>query len=322
MNAVFKTHESFRDDFTFSNSPQAIRRFPLPFPDDHYMYSVNIEPHLPGSGGSVTEHAFDVDEHYVAECRERAIVLAAEPLRFQALPHMMSAQWDCLELIMESLSKDYPAYFSLSRRGNRWHWINRPLEIEQRFTFGDAATLPRQPLDYVTRQAQGDFVVMDQRDGDLWIEAGMVTTAADWSLDFDMGMTFKEWRPRAEVLAESSPRKARAAAELDHDCQPAPRYFARELSGMGKGPCLGDGAERRRPRAPARRTAGPVAAAAQQRHRLRHPLLPDEHARIGHGAEMGAPRPPGIEESASGPGRLQGIGALSGRAGGMVGAFR
>jgi hypothetical protein len=27
----------------------------------------------------------------------------------------------------------------------------------------------------------------------LWIEAGMVTTQADWSLDFDLGMTFKEW---------------------------------------------------------------------------------------------------------------------------------
>jgi hypothetical protein len=120
-------------------------------------------------------------------------VLATEPLRFQALPHMMSAQWDCLELIMESLSRDYPEHFSLSRRGNQWHWINRPLQIEQHFIFGDAATLPRQPLDYVARQAQGDFVVMDQRDGDLWTEAGMVTTAADWSLDFDMGMTFKEW---------------------------------------------------------------------------------------------------------------------------------
>jgi hypothetical protein len=36
------------------------------------MYSVNIEPHLPGPRGSVTEFAFDVDEHYVAECRERA----------------------------------------------------------------------------------------------------------------------------------------------------------------------------------------------------------------------------------------------------------
>src|SRR5665213_1857564 len=108
MSAVFSIHETFRGDFAYRNSPAAIRRFPLPFPEDNYMYSVNIEPHLPGPPGSVTEFAFDVDEHYVAECRERAIVLAAEPLRYQALPHMMSSQWDCLELIMESLARDYP----------------------------------------------------------------------------------------------------------------------------------------------------------------------------------------------------------------------
>jgi dimethylamine monooxygenase subunit A len=120
-------------------------------------------------------------------------VLAAEPLRYQALPHMLSAQWDCLELIMESLARDYPEHFSLTREGNRWRWINRALEIDDSFMFGDAASLPREPLDYITRQAQGDFVVMDQRDGDLWTEAGMVTTPADWSLDFDIGMTFKEW---------------------------------------------------------------------------------------------------------------------------------
>ena len=193
MSAVFKPHETFRDDFSYRNSPEAIRRFPLPFSEDSYMYSVNIEPHMPGPVGSVTQFPFDVDEHYIAECRERAIVLASEPLRYQALPHMMSSQWDCLELIMESLARDYPTHFSLARDGNRWHWINRPLQIDQQFTFGDAATLPREPLDYITRQAQGDFVVMDQREGDLWAEAGMVTTQADWSLDFDLGMTFKEW---------------------------------------------------------------------------------------------------------------------------------
>jgi hypothetical protein len=193
MSAQFKPHETFRDDFTYRNSPAAIRRFPLPFQEDEYMYSVNIEPHLPGPPGSVTEFAIDIDEHYVAECKERALVLAAEPLRFQALPHMMSAQWDCLELIMESLARDYPAHFSLSKRGADWHWINRPLGVDQRFTFGDAASLPQQPLDYITRQTPGDWVVMDQRDGDLWAEAGMVTTQADWSLDFDVGMTFKEW---------------------------------------------------------------------------------------------------------------------------------
>jgi hypothetical protein len=193
MSAVFKPDETFRGDFTFRNSAAAIRRFPLPFPEDQYMYSVNIEPHAAGPHGSVTEFPIDIDEHYVAECRERALVLAAEPLRFQALPHMVSSQWDCLELIMESLARDYPQHFSLERQGNRWHWVNRPLGIDQHFVFGDAASLPQQPLEYVTRQAPGDWVVMDQRDGDLWTEAGMVTTQADWSLDFDVGMTFKEW---------------------------------------------------------------------------------------------------------------------------------
>ena len=42
MNVAFKPDETFRDDFTFCNSPAAIRRFPLPFPEDRYMYSVNI----------------------------------------------------------------------------------------------------------------------------------------------------------------------------------------------------------------------------------------------------------------------------------------
>jgi hypothetical protein len=193
MNAVFKPDETFRDDFRYANSPAAIRRFPMPFPSDEYMYSVNLEPHVPGPAGSVTEFAIDIDEHYVAECRERALMLEAEPRCCQALPHMLSAEWDLLELIMESLARDYPQHFTLSRDGNRWHWINRPLGLDQTFVFGEVASLPRPPLEYITRQAPGDWVIMDQRDGDLWTEAGMVTSAADWSLDFDLGMTFKEW---------------------------------------------------------------------------------------------------------------------------------
>ena len=193
MSVVFKPGESFREDFSFRNSPAAIRRFPLPFAADEYLYSVNIEAHTPGPRGSHTEFAFDIDEHYVAECRERDLVLSLQPARFQALPHMLSAQWDCLELIMDSLARDYPAHFSLTKTGERWHWINRPLGIDQSFLFGDPATLPHAPLDYVGRQTQGDLVLMDQRDNDLWLEAGMVTTQADWSLEFDLGMTFKEW---------------------------------------------------------------------------------------------------------------------------------
>ena len=189
----FFRDETFFQDFTYKNSPAAVKRFPFPFPEDDYMYSVNMEPHTPGRPGSVFEHYFDVDEHYVAEMRDRARVLADDPLRCQSLPHMTLAGWDLLELIMENFARDYPQWFSLTKEGDRWHWINRPLGIDQKFTFMDESTLPCGPFEYITRQAQGDFTLQDQREDNLWIEAGMVTSQADWSLDFDIGMNFHEW---------------------------------------------------------------------------------------------------------------------------------
>ncbi|WP_312530898.1 DUF3445 domain-containing protein [Paracoccus sp. (in: a-proteobacteria)] len=185
--------ETFRNDFTYRNSKEAIRRFPFPFPEDDYMYSVNIEPHVSGRKGSVFEHAFDVDEHYVAEMADRARVLADDPLRCQSLPHMTLAGWDLLELIMDSKARDYPDLFQLTKNGNRWHWVNKPLGIDDTFTFLDETTLPYGPMEYITRQTQGDFTLQDQREDNLWIEAGMVTSQADWSLDFDIGMSFHEW---------------------------------------------------------------------------------------------------------------------------------
>lgn len=193
MPIAFKPEETFRGDFNYSNSAEAIRRFPFPFSDDQYMYSVNIEPHTAGAPGSCFEFPIDVDEHYIAECRERAICLETTPARYLALPHMMTAQWDALELIMTSLSRAYPEHFRLERQGTRWHWINRPLDIEDEFTFGDASTLPSEPLEYITRQTQGDWTLLDQREGTLWLDAGMVTSPADWSLNFDLGMNFMEW---------------------------------------------------------------------------------------------------------------------------------
>ena len=193
MATRFKPDETFRDDFRYANSDDAIMRFPFPFGEDGYMYGVNIEPHTrPGSTGAFAV-AFDVDEHYVAECAERATVLALEPGRCLVLPHMREAEWDTLELIMESLAADYPDQFTLERSGDTWTWTNRPLGIHQQFRFGDATTLPHPPFEYITRQAQGDFTLQDQRDGTLYIDGGIATVPADWSLAFDVGMTFHEW---------------------------------------------------------------------------------------------------------------------------------
>ncbi len=195
--------ETFRDDYTHFNSPEAIQRFPFPFDRDDYMYSVNIESHTSGPKGTPFDVAFDVDEHYVSEMRDRAITLEQDPKRCQSLPHMELAGWDLLELIMTSKVADYPDLFELHRDGNAWRWVNKPLGIDDSFTFLDASTLPYGPMEYITRQAQGDFAVLDQRDGSLWMDAGMVTCQADWSLDFNIGMNFTEWHapvPKAHEM--------------------------------------------------------------------------------------------------------------------------
>lgn len=198
-----KPAETFRGDFTYRNSPEAIRRFPFPFPEDAYMYSVNIEPHDGGPADTVYAPAFDIDEHYLSEMEERRQVLAEDPTRCTVLPHMMAAQWDTLELLMESLAADYPDSFTLNRDGDRWTWENRLLDVRDTFTFGDPTTLPQEPFEYITRQVQGDFTLHDQRDGTLYMDGGMLTCQADWSLQFDLGMTFHEWHgpvPRAHEM--------------------------------------------------------------------------------------------------------------------------
>ncbi len=193
MPTTLKPVESYRNDFSFRNSPEAIKRFPFPFPEDQYMYSVNIEPASKGSPGSVYEHWFDIDEHYRSEVAERAQVLAQDPDRCLVMPHMQQAAWDTLEMLMTQLSQDYPEWFTLQRDGDQWLWINRALELQQAFTFGDASSLPYEPLEYITRQIQGDFALLDQRENNLWMDAGMVTGPADWSIKFDAGMSFTEW---------------------------------------------------------------------------------------------------------------------------------
>ena len=206
MNALIKPKlkpaESFRGAFSFSNSAHAVARFPFPFPQDAYAYSVNLEPVRSGPPGSVFEHWFDVDEHYLGELEERRLVLEADPGRCRVLAHMDVAQWDAVELIMTRYAQDYPHLFGLQRHGSSWIWTNKATGIEEPFTFGDASTLPYPPLEYIARQAQGDFNLIDQRDGDLFMDGGVITGPADWSLSFDLGMSFREWHRPVPVAHE------------------------------------------------------------------------------------------------------------------------
>jgi hypothetical protein len=107
-----------------------------------------------------------------------------------------------LELIMTSLARDLPRELHAAAR-------RQPLDLDQPAAQHPPAvhlrrrgTLPRQPFEYITRQTQGDFVIMDQRDNNLFADAGMVTSQADWSLSFDLGMSFMEWHAPVPLAHE------------------------------------------------------------------------------------------------------------------------
>ena len=196
-----------------TNSIEAIKRFPFPFATDSYQYSVNIQP-------VINEALFDVDEHYDTEVEQRNNILnKGKAGRYVALPHMKDAQWDALEVIINDLATWYPESFSLTQNGdqsarrkpNRWTWENKKLNIKDTFTFLDESSLPCEPLEYIARQVQEDILLLDQREEDLFLDAGILMFPTRWSLGFDAGMSFEEFHspvPRAHEMEVFKKAKA------------------------------------------------------------------------------------------------------------------
>ena len=160
-------------------------------------------------------------------------------------------------------------------------------------------------MEYITRQCQGDFCLLDQRDDNLWMDAGMVTTQADWSLDFDIGMNFMEWHgpvPLAHELGVFDRalkfllnlQQGRPVRRLNWTMTINPRLDTspENYHKWGTDRDHGHAGERRRQGASARRTAGAVAAAALQRDRVLDPRLSDQDGEAGDGPEMGPPPAP------------------------------
>lgn len=188
------------------SAPDLVETFPFPFAADSYRYSTNVEPagssvHTPA--GRWGERVVDIDSEYENELTERADILAADPSRYAVLPHMRPACWDTMVTLMREMASAYPETMSLERNGQVWRWRNDRLGITQEFVFGDDASLPAEPLAFIASQVQEDIVLLDQRDGDLFGDAGVVTFAADWSFGFDVGMTFLEIHGPVPRLRES-----------------------------------------------------------------------------------------------------------------------
>lgn len=173
----------------------AARRFPFPFRDDTYRYSTNVEParqFVPTDAGGWGDRLIEVDPHYQFELAEREAILDRDPSRIAILDHMEPAAWDTITTLLPVMAAEYPDVMSFTREGRRCHWRNDLLGLEIDFVIGDASTLPCEPLHFIGSQIQEDIALLDQRENALWLDAGVITFAADWSLGFDVGMRFLE----------------------------------------------------------------------------------------------------------------------------------
>lgn len=176
--------------------PARIARFPFPFPREIYRYSANVQaaPTLePTAAGGWGDVIVEVDEHYPAELAERDRILQHDPARSITLPHMTEAAWDAVLYLLTELHAAQPSATRLRIDGDLVHWENDLTGTAISFVVGDASSLPTDPLTWIGTQVQEDVCLLDQRDGALWLDAGLVTFPADWSVAFDIGLSFLEF---------------------------------------------------------------------------------------------------------------------------------
>lgn len=173
-----------------------LRGFPFPFTSDEFRYTTNVEPArtpVRTAAGSWGATIVDLDGEYHRELAERARILAADPSRHAVPGHMRTAAWDAALTLLRELAGSHPEEMRLIRTGSgRWHWENHLLGIETDFEYGDTTALGGEPLGWIAQQVQEDLVLLDERAGQLWVDAGVVTFASAWSFGFDLGMSFQE----------------------------------------------------------------------------------------------------------------------------------
>ncbi|MGM0881044.1 MAG: heme-dependent oxidative N-demethylase family protein [Bacillota bacterium] len=174
-----------------------LERFPFPFQADSYRYSNN-------SRALVPPVCTDLTPEYFEEIGGKRKLLERYPERtFQAFPHTVEAQWEIMAMLMNELAAVHSDYFKLDKQGVQWTFYNRLLDEKSTFVFGDLSTLPYEPLDFIGRHVQEDLIYLQQRDGDLYMDAGQLCFPANWSLAFDLGMTYLQFHSPVPIYSDS-----------------------------------------------------------------------------------------------------------------------
>ncbi|MDQ1179648.1 DUF3445 domain-containing protein [Rhodococcus sp. SORGH_AS_0301] len=188
-----------------------LRAFPFPFDGDTYRYSTNLEPartaHRTAAGGW-GEHVVEPGTDYRDALAERARILARDPRRAVSLPHMAPAGWDALETVLTELHRSMPDETTLDLDDGRVRFSNRLSGTSIDVARGDPSV---DPLLLAAGETPDDLVLLDTRGGELFADAGVVTFASGWSVNFALGASFEDIHgPVPRVRDEGVVARARA----------------------------------------------------------------------------------------------------------------
>ncbi|GAB4045450.1 heme-dependent oxidative N-demethylase family protein [Spirosoma litoris] len=159
-----------------------------------------------------SDRLIEVDEHYSNQVALKRQLLTTLPgYYFQTQPVHETAHWEVLALVLENLVRFNSDSFTLHRDGANWVWQNHILNEETAFTFGDSASLPVDPLDWVGRQIQEDLLLLAGNEARL--VSGQLCFANDWCLDEKLGLPFWQIHTPIVPIVEPMMRAAQMLME-------------------------------------------------------------------------------------------------------------
>ncbi|WP_257349208.1 heme-dependent oxidative N-demethylase family protein [Pseudalkalibacillus decolorationis] len=162
-----------------------IQDFPFPFTQDSYEYTNNSTQLDPPRCVTMTSG-------YQTEIQLKRNLIQEYPERcYRSFHHSIEAQWEILKLIMSELAFYEPDHFSFRKKGKEFQFNNHILEEEVRFTDRDLSSVDDEPLNLAGKHVQEDLILMGDRDGTLFLDAGQLCFPSNWSLAFVFGLDFK-----------------------------------------------------------------------------------------------------------------------------------
>ena len=167
------------------------------------------------------DRLIDVDKaHYLPEIKvKRSLLQSDHHYYYRSQAGTMLAQWDVLDKVLTDLSLIDPYNFVLQKENDQWHWINKRLNEEISFVFGDEKTLPLEPLDWAGRQVQEDLVILSN-DSSASLIAGQLCFANGWSLDDKFDQPFLTIHMPAPNLIEPTMQTAQKLMERIQNAKP------------------------------------------------------------------------------------------------------